>query len=167
MFFPPFCFCTSAITVTPIFFVYILYFPVCTHKWTFSSASSTTAKAKMKRTKRLARKTYRYYIYFKNKWGGGSWKWFEACSHCFVCLFVFFFGPTPVKKGTVQAQLNPQPPAKTQKSKFGGLRNTLRSLRDRLRTENKTTVRIKWCKNPEFVISLCFLAFSILPGCSL
>lgn len=50
------------------------------------------------------------------------------------------------QKGTVQVQQNPQPPAKMQKSKFGGLRNTLKSLRDRLRTDNRTLAAA--CSDP-------------------
>ncbi|XP_010751619.1 schwannomin-interacting protein 1-like isoform X2 [Larimichthys crocea] len=42
------------------------------------------------------------------------------------------------ERGTVQVHKNPQPPAKPEKSKSRGLRNTLRNLRDRLRTDHKT-----------------------------
>ncbi|KAG8006368.1 Schwannomin-interacting protein 1 [Nibea albiflora] len=42
------------------------------------------------------------------------------------------------KRGTVQVHKNPQPPAKPEKSKSRGFRNTLRNLRDRLRTDHKT-----------------------------
>ncbi|XP_070711408.1 schwannomin-interacting protein 1 [Pempheris klunzingeri] len=42
-----------------------------------------------------------------------------------------------MKKGTVQVQKNPQPPAKPEKPKSRGFRNTLRNLRDRLRTDHK------------------------------
>lgn len=48
-----------------------------------------------------------------------------------------------MKRGTVQVQKNPQPPAKPEKPKFRGFRNTLRSLRDRLRTDHKTLVRVQ------------------------
>lgn len=53
-----------------------------------------------------------------------------------------FWSSTLMKKGTVQVQQNPQPPAKTQNSKFGGLKNTLKNLRARMRTDNRTLVRI-------------------------
>lgn len=48
-----------------------------------------------------------------------------------------------MKRGTVQVQKNPQPPAKPEKPKFRGFRNTLRSLRDRLRTDHKTLVSVQ------------------------
>lgn len=53
-----------------------------------------------------------------------------------------FWSSTLMQKGTVQVQQNPQPPAKTQNSKFGGLKNTLKNLRARMRTDNRTLVRI-------------------------
>ncbi|XP_028285428.1 schwannomin-interacting protein 1 [Parambassis ranga] len=40
-------------------------------------------------------------------------------------------------RGTVQVHKNPQPPAKPEKSKSRGFRNTLRNLRDRLRMDHK------------------------------
>ncbi|XP_034005485.1 cilia- and flagella-associated protein 251 isoform X2 [Trematomus bernacchii] len=42
------------------------------------------------------------------------------------------------RRGTVQVQKNPQPAAKLEKPKSRGFRNTLRNLRDRLRTDHKT-----------------------------
>ncbi|XP_054457771.1 schwannomin-interacting protein 1 [Anoplopoma fimbria] len=42
------------------------------------------------------------------------------------------------RRGTVQVQKNPQPPAKPEKPKSRGFRNTLRNLRDRLRTDHRT-----------------------------
>lgn len=42
------------------------------------------------------------------------------------------------RRGTVQVLKNPQPPAKPEKPKSRGFRNTLRNLRDRLRTDHKT-----------------------------
>ncbi|CAK6981915.1 schwannomin-interacting protein 1, partial [Scomber scombrus] len=41
------------------------------------------------------------------------------------------------RRGTVQVHKNPQPPAKPEKPKSRGFRNTLRNLRDRLRTDHK------------------------------
>ncbi|XP_042368299.1 schwannomin-interacting protein 1 [Plectropomus leopardus] len=41
------------------------------------------------------------------------------------------------RRGTVQVHKNPPPPAKPEKPKSRGFRNTLRSLRDRLRTDHK------------------------------
>ncbi|XP_059210430.1 schwannomin-interacting protein 1-like [Centropristis striata] len=41
-------------------------------------------------------------------------------------------------RGTVQVQKSPAPPAKPDKPKSRGFRNTLRNLRDRLRTDHKT-----------------------------
>ncbi|XP_058481900.1 schwannomin-interacting protein 1 [Solea solea] len=43
-----------------------------------------------------------------------------------------------LKRGTVQVQKNPPPASKPEKPKSRGFRNTLRSLRDRLRTDHKT-----------------------------
>ncbi|XP_037615554.1 schwannomin-interacting protein 1 [Sebastes umbrosus] len=42
------------------------------------------------------------------------------------------------RRGTVQVQKNPQPAAKPEKPRTRGFRNTLRNLRDRLRTDHKT-----------------------------
>ncbi|KAK9524451.1 hypothetical protein VZT92_016846 [Zoarces viviparus] len=42
------------------------------------------------------------------------------------------------RRGAVQVQKNPQPPAKPEKPKSRGFRNTLRNLRDRLRTDHRT-----------------------------
>ncbi|XP_077961856.1 schwannomin-interacting protein 1 isoform X1 [Gasterosteus aculeatus] len=42
------------------------------------------------------------------------------------------------KKGAAQVQKTPQPPAKPEKPKSRGFRNTLRNLRDRLRTDHRT-----------------------------
>lgn len=42
------------------------------------------------------------------------------------------------RRGTVQVHKNPQPLAKPEKPKSRGFRNTLRNLRDRLRTDHKT-----------------------------
>ncbi|KAK5848662.1 hypothetical protein PBY51_006256 [Eleginops maclovinus] len=42
------------------------------------------------------------------------------------------------RRGTVQVQKNPPPAAKPEKPKSRGFRNTLRNLRDRLRTDHKT-----------------------------
>lgn len=41
------------------------------------------------------------------------------------------------RRGTLQVHKNPQPPAKPEKPKSRGFRNTLRNLRDRLRTDHK------------------------------
>uniref|UniRef100_UPI0037E7D31D schwannomin-interacting protein 1 n=1 Tax=Semicossyphus pulcher TaxID=241346 RepID=UPI0037E7D31D len=41
------------------------------------------------------------------------------------------------RRGTVQVQKSPQPAAKPEKQKSRGFRNTLRNLRDRLRTDHK------------------------------
>lgn len=50
--------------------------------------------------------------------------------------------PSPlVQRGTVQVQKSPQPAAKPEKQKSRGFRNTLRNLRDRLRTDHKALVR--------------------------
>lgn len=49
-----------------------------------------------------------------------------------------------LKRGTVQVHKNPQPPAKPEKPKSRGFRNTLRNLRDRLRTDHKALVRIMY-----------------------
>lgn len=49
-----------------------------------------------------------------------------------------------MKRGTVQVHKNPQPPAKPEKPKSRGFRNTLRNLRDRLRTDHKTLVRVNY-----------------------
>ncbi|XP_051231209.1 schwannomin-interacting protein 1 [Dicentrarchus labrax] len=46
------------------------------------------------------------------------------------------------RRGTVQVHNNPQPPAKPEKSKSRGFRNTLRNLRDRLRTDHKTLTAV-------------------------
>ncbi|TNM93452.1 schwannomin-interacting protein 1 [Takifugu flavidus] len=54
--------------------------------------------------------------------------------------------PKNTQKGTVQVQQNPQPPAKTQNSKFGGLKNTLKNLRARMRTDNRTLAAT--CSDP-------------------
>lgn len=48
-----------------------------------------------------------------------------------------------MKRGSVQVQKNPQPPAKPEKPKFRGFRSTLRSLRDRLRTDHRTMVSVQ------------------------
>ncbi|XP_045920897.1 schwannomin-interacting protein 1-like [Micropterus dolomieu] len=42
------------------------------------------------------------------------------------------------RRGTVQVHKSPQPPAKPEKPKSRGIRNTLRNLRDRLRTDHGT-----------------------------
>lgn len=46
-------------------------------------------------------------------------------------------------RGTVQVHKNPQPPAKPDKPKSRGFRNTLRNLRDRLRTDPKTLTAVR------------------------
>ncbi|XP_073331516.1 schwannomin-interacting protein 1 [Pagrus major] len=50
------------------------------------------------------------------------------------------------RRGTVQVHKNPQPPAKPEKPKSRGFRNTLRNLRDRLRTDHKTLTAA--CSDP-------------------
>ncbi|XP_026209279.1 schwannomin-interacting protein 1 [Anabas testudineus] len=42
-------------------------------------------------------------------------------------------------RGAIQVHKNPKPAAKPEKSRSGGLRNTLRNLRERLRTDHKMT----------------------------
>lgn len=42
------------------------------------------------------------------------------------------------RRGTVQVHKSPQPPVKPEKPKSRGFRNTLRNLRDRLRTDHKS-----------------------------
>lgn len=42
-----------------------------------------------------------------------------------------------LKRGAIQVHKNPKPAAKPEKSRSGGLRNTLRNLRERLRTDHK------------------------------
>lgn len=52
------------------------------------------------------------------------------------------------QRGTVHVHKNPQPPAKPEKTKSRGFRMTLRKLRDRLRTDHKTTTAA--CSDPVF-----------------
>lgn len=49
------------------------------------------------------------------------------------------------EKCSTQAQKEPQPPEKPQKAKFRGFRNTLRSIRDKLRTDKNLAAA---CSNP-------------------
>ncbi len=67
-----------------------------------------------------------------------------------------------MKRGTVQVHKNP-PPAKPEKPKSRGFRNTLRNLRDRLRTDHKTLVRpyhlilLHWCSPFVFYAQIQFI----------
>lgn len=90
--------------------------------------------------------------------------WFEECPSCKLntainekkrlknkslisCLYLLsspHVCPSQLmKKGTAQVSKNPPPPAKPEKTKSRGFRNTLRSLRDKLRTDQKSLVRVE------------------------
>lgn len=74
-----------------------------------------------------------------------------------------YWSPLLMKRGTVQVHKNPQPPAKPEKSKSRGLRNTLRNLRDRLRTDHKTLVSQTFnltaaSFTPKYILSFLFSA---------
>lgn len=97
------------------------------------------------------------------KWGGGRGREEGEQQHaanycCLQLLWVSWniWGVTLspycpsllVKKGAAQVQKTPQPPAKPEKPKSRGFRNTLRNLRDRLRTDHRTPVRGPlWCSH--------------------
>lgn len=60
--------------------------------------------------------------------------------------FMFFLHCCPslmMKRGAVQVPKNFKPAAKLEKPKLRGFRNTLRNLRDRLRTDSKSLVRFQ------------------------